>query len=209
MHQNPAECCAIQNGSSTLKMENLQVPLPAALPNVFSSFGASMHSPMPRAVDMSSHGRNIDVTGNMLLAQSSSRGTAQALGGGMVKSEPGYAGSLPFELQAHNNLVEHRAVLGNASVSSFSSVESNSQPPLNRTQLDLDATSFGYLGHISPDFYLPDLGADFSNGAGVLSFSLCLYLCHSVTHRNIDINQKKSGLTSLSFKICRYVGYVL
>lgn len=148
----------------TQNPENMQLPLSAALPNVYSATGPSMHSSLQTALDLSSHSRNLDVTGNMLLAQSSNGGTVRAF------PEPGYADSLPYGFVAHNNLIEHRALLGDAAVSSFGGVEPNSQP-LNVTLLDPDASSFGYIEHISQPFAPPDLVSDFSNGNGELSLS--------------------------------------
>ncbi|XP_047261690.1 uncharacterized protein LOC124895298, partial [Capsicum annuum] len=47
--------------------------------------------------------------------------------------------------------LESRSAMGDASVSSFSSVESNTQP-LNEPLLDADTTSFGFLGEMPQNF---------------------------------------------------------
>nr|XP_027102463.1 uncharacterized protein LOC113723678 isoform X2 [Coffea arabica]XP_027102464.1 uncharacterized protein LOC113723678 isoform X2 [Coffea arabica] len=127
-----------------------------------------MQSCIQTAVNMASHSRNVDVSANMLLGQSSNRAITPVVDGGMIKSEPTYAGNSSFEFGAHNNLVESRSALADASVSSFSSVESNSQP-VNETLIDADTSSFGFFGQISQHFGLSDLGADFANGSDMYS----------------------------------------
>ncbi|PHT97397.1 hypothetical protein BC332_33666 [Capsicum chinense] len=54
--------------------------------------------------------------------------------------------------------------MGDASVLSFSSVESNTQP-LNEPLLDADTTSFGFLGEMPQSFGFSDLTADFTNSS--------------------------------------------
>ncbi|PHU21170.1 hypothetical protein BC332_06277 [Capsicum chinense] len=56
--------------------------------------------------------------------------------------------------------------MGDASVLSFSSVESNTQP-LNEPLLDADTTSFGFLGEMPQNFGFSDLTADFTNSSGI------------------------------------------
>lgn len=200
---NGSNCSNVSNGSpvsngshmSTLYQnsarrtqnpENMQLPLSAALPNVYSTTGPSMHSSMQTALDLSSHSRNLDVTRNMLLAQSSNGGTVRAF------PEPGYADSLPYEFVAHNNLIEHRAVLGDAAVSSFSGVEPNSQP-LNGALLDPDPSAFGYIEHMSQSFGPPDLVADFSNGNDILeSYSRSSFLTPSTNHFHVPHGWRES-----------------
>lgn len=170
----------------TQNPENMQLPLPAPLPNVYSATGPLMHSSMQTALDLSSHSRNLDVTGNMLLAQSSNGGTARGF------PEPGYADSLPYEFVSHNNLIEHRALLGDAAVSSFSGIEPNSQP-LNGTLLDPDPSSFGYIEHIPQSFGSPDLVADFSNGNDILgSYPRSSFMTPSTHHFHVPHGWRES-----------------
>ncbi|KAL3529782.1 hypothetical protein ACH5RR_009104 [Cinchona calisaya] len=168
MHQNLAACRAAENAGPSLKAENMHHTISANLQNVFSNCESSMQSCVQAAANMPSHTRNVDVCTNMLVTPSSNRGMAHLMDRGMIKSEPGYAGSSSFEFGAHNNLVESCSALGDASVSSFSSVESNSQP-LNGTLLDADTSSFGFFGQISQHFDLSDLDADFANGSDLYS----------------------------------------
>ncbi|XP_027060734.2 uncharacterized protein [Coffea arabica] len=166
--QNLGVCRAAENVGPTLRAENIHQPISANLHNVFSNCGSSMQSCVETAINMASHSRNVDVSANMLLGQSSNRAITPVIDGGMIKSEPSYAGNSSFEFGAHNNLVESRSALADASVSSFSSVESNSQP-LNETLIDADTSSFGFFGQISQHFGLSDLGADFANGSDMYS----------------------------------------
>ncbi|KAA8521536.1 hypothetical protein F0562_012209 [Nyssa sinensis] len=166
MHQNSA-CFAPEHTGPALKPENMHQPIGSILPNAFTNGGSSLPSCMQTTVDMSAHARRIDVSPNMLLAQSSNMGMIQGMNGGMIKSEAGYAGNSPFMFGADGNVLDTRSAIGVPSVSSFSSVESNSQP-LNETLLGADTTSFVNLGQIPRNFSLSDLTADFSNSSDIL-----------------------------------------
>lgn len=165
MHQSAA-CYAQENSGPALNTENMHQPVTTNLPGTFTNCGSPIHPGMQTAVDMSAHSRRIDVPPNILLAQSSNVGMVPGMNGGAIKTEAGYLGSSRFIYGAGGNVLETRAAIGDASVSSYSSVESNSQP-LNETLLD-DTSSFGLLGHISRDFSLSDLTADFANSSDIL-----------------------------------------
>ncbi|KAF3623223.1 putative BTB/POZ domain-containing protein-like [Capsicum annuum] len=86
-----------------------------------------------------------------------------------------------------NIYLESRSAMGDASILSFSSVESNTQP-LNEPLMDADTTSFGFLGEMPQNFGFSDLTADFTNSSGtclplpsfpVISWHLWI-LCFSV-----------------------------
>ncbi|XP_059646151.1 uncharacterized protein LOC132290933 isoform X2 [Cornus florida] len=166
MHQN-SSCYGPERRGPALKPENMCQPIGNGLPNAFSNGGPSLHSCIQTAVDLPTHARRIDVSPNMLLAQSSNVGIVQGANGGLIKSESGYAGSSPFMFGADSNVLEMRPAIGDASVSSFNNGESNSQP-MNETVLDADASSFGFLGQIPRNFSLSDLTADFSNSSDIL-----------------------------------------
>ncbi|KAL6987265.1 hypothetical protein U1Q18_013015 [Sarracenia purpurea var. burkii] len=163
----------------TLKAENVHQPRCSSLPNTFPNGGSSLHHPcMQNAADVSTHARRIDVSPNMLLTQSSNMGMIQGMNGAMIKSEGCYntgSGS-PYMFGTGSNILQTRPAVADAPVSSFSSVESNSQP-LNEALLDADTPSFGFLGQIPRNFSLSDLTADFSNSSGLLSLSLSLSPC--------------------------------
>lgn len=135
----------------------------SSLSNAYSNGDSSHHPCMQTSVDISSHAIRMDSSSNMSLVQSSNVGMIQGMNGGMLKAEAGYAGTTsPFLFVGANGsgVPEMRSAIGDPSVSSFSSVESNSQPP-NETMLDPD--TFGFLGQIPRNFSFSDLTADFSN----------------------------------------------
>lgn len=170
VHQNSAGYTLDHTGPS-LKSENMGQHMGSSLPNAYANGGSSLHPCMQNAVDMSAHARRIDVSPSMMLAHSSNVGMMQGMNGGMIKSEAGYGGSSRYMFGNGGNVLETRPVIGDPSVSSFSSVESNSHP-LNESLLDADSASFGFLGQIPRNFSLSDLTADFSNSSGTLSLSL-------------------------------------
>lgn len=141
------------------------------LSQVYTNGVSSLQPCMQSAIDVSAHARRIDASSNMLLAQSSNLGILQGVRGGMIKSEAGYPGNLPFMYGTETNILETHPGITDPSVSSFSSVESDSQP-VNETVLDADTSSFGFLGQIPRNFSLSDLTADFSNSSGLCLPSL-------------------------------------
>ncbi|PHT61049.1 hypothetical protein T459_35087 [Capsicum annuum] len=95
----------------------------------------------------------------------SNMGLRQIIDGRIIKKEPVYGGNSPFAFRPHGSYLESRSAMGDASVSSFSSVESNTQP-LNEPLLNSDTTSFGFLGEMPQNFSFSDLTADFTNSSG-------------------------------------------
>ena len=177
MHQNSA-CYAPEHTGPNLKTENMSQLIGSSLPHSYHDGGSSLHRCMQN-VDMSALARRIDVSPTPSLAQCSHVGMMQGMNGGMIKSETGYAGSSQYMFGNDGNVLEVRPAIGDASVSSFSSVESNSQP-VNESLLDADNSSLGYLGQIPRNFSLSDLTVDFSNSSG--SFSplyncICVHCC--------------------------------
>ncbi|CAK9172961.1 unnamed protein product [Ilex paraguariensis] len=146
----------------------MQQPIGTTLPNAFPNGGSSLHQRLQTAVDISAHARRIDVPPNVLLAQCSNVGMIQGMNGGMIKSEVGYVGNSQYLFGANGSVLETCPAIGDASCSSFSSIESNLQP-LNGTILDANVSSIGLLGQIPRNFSLSDLAADFSNSSGSLS----------------------------------------
>ncbi|PHT71433.1 hypothetical protein T459_26537 [Capsicum annuum] len=151
----------------TVKPENVHQTVDANLSHVYNNGASSLQPCMQTSVDASAHARRIDPSSNMLLAQSSNLGMVQGARGGMVKSEADYSGNLPFMYGTETNILEAHPGITDPSVSSFSSVESDSQP-VNETVLDADTSSFGFLGQIPRNFSLSDLTADFSNSSDIL-----------------------------------------
>ncbi|PHT92121.1 hypothetical protein T459_00003 [Capsicum annuum] len=94
-------------------------------------------------------------------------GLRQTIDGRIIKKEPVYGGNSPFAFGPHGSYLESRSAMGDASVSSFSSVESNTQP-FNEPLLDADTTSFGFLVKMPQNFGFSDLTADFTNSSEMM-----------------------------------------
>ncbi|PHT49225.1 hypothetical protein CQW23_13433 [Capsicum baccatum] len=95
----------------------------------------------------------------------SNMGLRQTINGRIIKKEPVYGGNYLFSFSPHGSYLDSRSAMGDASISSFSSVESNTQP-LNEPHLDADTTSFGFLVEMPQNFGFSDLTADFTNSSG-------------------------------------------
>ncbi|XP_050245424.1 uncharacterized protein LOC126693479 [Quercus robur] len=165
LHQNSA-CYASEHTVPAVKAENMYIPIVSGLPNAFTNGGSSLHPSMHTAVQMPAHSSRIDAPPSMLSAQSSNMGMIQGINGGMIKSETGYSGSSPYMYGSDRNVLEMHPTIEDASVASFPSVQSNSQP-LNEQILDMESSSFGSLGQDSRNFSLSDLAADFSQSSGI------------------------------------------
>ncbi|XP_049342584.1 uncharacterized protein LOC125806871 isoform X3 [Solanum verrucosum] len=160
-------CQARDHTGPHVKPENVHQTVNANLSQVYTNGVSSLQPCMQSAIDVSAHARRIDASSNMLLAQSSNLGMLQGVRGGMIKSEAGYSGNLPFI------------------------VESDSQP-VNETVLDADTSSFGFLGQIPRNFSLSDLTADFSNSSDILeSYSGSAFLATDVNNLFLDPQDRR------------------
>lgn len=165
-YQNSA-CYAPENIGPVLKTENMHQSIITSLPNTFT---------MQTAGDMSANSRRINVSPHMVLAQSSNVVPMQGMNGRIIKTEGGYAGDSQFVFGVNGNVLDTRNAIGDASSSSFNSLESTSQP-LNEGLLDADTSSFGFLGQMTRNFSLSDLTADFSNSFDIMeSYSRSSFL---------------------------------
>ncbi|PHT96916.1 hypothetical protein BC332_34156 [Capsicum chinense] len=127
----------------------------------------------------------------------SNMGLRQTIDGRTIKKEPVYGGNSPFAFGPHGSYMESRSAMGDASVSSFRSVESNRQP-LNEPLLDADTTSFGFLGEMPQNFGFSDLTADFTNSSDILeSYSRTPFLATD-TGSLLDSNEGIERLTNAS-----------
>uniref|UniRef100_A0A6M2EA06 Angiotensin-converting enzyme 2 n=1 Tax=Populus davidiana TaxID=266767 RepID=A0A6M2EA06_9ROSI len=165
-HQNTA-CYGPDHTGPTLKPESMHHPIGSSLTNAYTNGGSSLHSSMHAAVEIAARSSRIDAPPNMLSMQSSNIGLLQGMNGGMIKSEAGYSGTSPYMFGADGNVLEARPSIADASVASFSSVESSSQA-LNESILDADTSSFGFLSQIPRNFSLSDLTADFTQSSEIL-----------------------------------------
>ncbi|PSS15717.1 Chitinase [Actinidia chinensis var. chinensis] len=170
LHQNSG-CYAPEHIGPAPKPENMHQP---NVPSTYPNGGSSLHQSMQNTVDMSTHARRVDVSTNMLLAQGSNVGMIQGMNGGTIKSEAGYAGTSPYMFGTDGSILEARPRIADASLSSFSSVDSNSRP-LNEAFLDSD-TPFEYLVQIPRNSSLSDLTAGFSNLSDILDYSRSPFL---------------------------------
>ncbi|KAL3828867.1 hypothetical protein ACJIZ3_017669 [Penstemon smallii] len=155
--QQISTSCAPQN-TRTLKVEDMQ------LSNVFNHCGPSIQP------NGSGHCRKIDVSPSLFLPQNPNMGLAHNMNGKIVKTEGGYAGSSssPFHFSPTSTFLEPRPLMGDASVPSFSVVESDHPQHLNGTLLDGNASSFGFLPQIPQSFNLPELPVDFTTSSDLL-----------------------------------------
>lgn len=175
LSQNPS-CYPSDQARAAMKPENMQRAVDSGLHNVFNNGGSSLHTSMHSGVEMSAHGNRIDGPSSMLSAQSSSMGLIQGINGGMIKSEPGYSSSSPYIFGPDGTVLEACPTIGDASVTSFASVDSNSHS-MNGALLDPDISSFGVLGQIPRNLSLSDLTADFSQSSDIMeSYPRCPYL---------------------------------
>lgn len=184
-------CQARDHAEAHVKPENVHQTVNANLSQVYTNGASSLQPRMQSSIDVSGRARRIDASSDMLLGQSSDLGMLQCVRGAMIKSEAGYSGNLPFMYGNEANILETHPGITDPSVSSFSSVESDSQP-VNETVLDADTSSFGFLGQIPRNFSLSDLTADFSNSSDILeSYSGSAFLATDVNNLFLDPQDRK------------------
>lgn len=167
LHENT--CTATENTRPVMKVETMNQNMNASLLHAYSNV-STLQTHIQTALDMSPHSRRISVLPSTLLAQNANVGLMH--GGQLMKSEAAaaaanYHADSNFLFGSDNNVLEIRPAITDASISSFSSVESNSHS-LNETVLDAADTSFGFLGKIPRNFSLSDLTADFANSSDIL-----------------------------------------
>ncbi|KAF8403618.1 hypothetical protein HHK36_011722 [Tetracentron sinense] len=161
VHQTSA-CYAPEHAVPPSRPESMQNTFGSNVPNTRINGGQSLHT--HTTDDISAHTR-VDVPPNMLLNQNSDMGMMRGMNGLVIKSEAGYSNS-SFRLGADGDVLETRPTIGDASVASFSSIDSNSQP-LNEPLLDTDTSAYGFLSQIPRKFSLSDLTADFSQSSDI------------------------------------------
>ncbi|XAR69600.1 Angiotensin-converting enzyme 2 [Bertholletia excelsa] len=175
LHQSSALIASEHAGPAT-KTQNMHQPIGASSCSPFPNCGSSLPPCIQNAVDMSAHTGRIDVSPDMLLAQSSNIGMIQGMNGGMIESVGGYAGSPPYVFSNEGNILEAQPAIKDASVPSVNNVEPVYQL-LNGTLLDSTISSFGLLGQIREDLCRLGLTTDFSSTSDILeSYSRSPYL---------------------------------
>ena len=143
-----------------MKQDDTDHPVGVSLGNVYTNGTQPVHSTIHTTVDLPSHARNDAAP------QSSNVGLFQGMNGGIIKVETGYSNSPPYMFGTEDNVLDARQSIGNASVASFASVDSNTSS-FNESLLDTDPSSFGFINQITRNFSLSDLTADFSQGSGI------------------------------------------
>ncbi|XP_051131345.1 uncharacterized protein LOC127251619 isoform X2 [Andrographis paniculata] len=163
MHVSPTQHISISAPQNIrpLKTENIQQE------SVFNNCGSVIQPCVPVTVDGSVHNRKLDVPPNLFMPQNTSVELARTTNEKVVKTEAGYTGCTPFDFSPPGNYLDSRPLMCDASVSSFSSVDSNAQH-LNGTLLDADTSSFGFLEQIPPSFNLPEMPTDFATSSDLL-----------------------------------------
>ncbi|KAL6500046.1 hypothetical protein OROGR_027956 [Orobanche gracilis] len=164
-HVSPTQhipTCVAQN-ARPLETDNVQ---PA---EVFDNYRRCMPG---HVVDGSVQNRKIDVSPNTFLSRNGTVGLAQTMMNGKIAKPEGgdcAAGSLPFDFTPNSRNVGSHPMTGDASVSSFSGVDSNAQH-INESLLDSggDASPFGFLSQMQQNLSLPEFGADFVSGSELL-----------------------------------------
>ncbi|XP_022848079.1 uncharacterized protein LOC111370539 isoform X3 [Olea europaea var. sylvestris] len=186
MHNNSAYHTPEHAGA--LKPENLDHAI-SIIPSVYTNGASSRQPSIQIPVDV--------VSDDMQLAQSSNSGTIKGIDGGIIKSEEGYTGDSPFMFGGDSDLLETHNGIGDAPVSSFSSLVSNSQP-LNENILEGDTNMFGFLGQIPRNFSFSDLTADFSNSTDILeSYSRSPFLGSDTNFLEPHIKEEQQGINNL------------
>ncbi|KAK9154683.1 hypothetical protein Sjap_002163 [Stephania japonica] len=134
--------------------------------NPFMSDGTSVPGSI-HSDDTLAHSKRMHVSPDMIPTQNSDMAMIQGINGMVIKSESGYSSNANYAFGIDGSAPEMRSTLGDPSVATFSSVESNSEA-LNEPLLDTDTSAYGFLGQIPRNFSLSDLTADFSQSSDIL-----------------------------------------
>ena len=107
----------------------------------------------------------MDASASLLSAHNSTVGQFNGGNGTTIKAESSFSSNQDFAFCNESTFLEPCQSIGDASGGSFSSSELNGQP-ISDPILDLDISSYGYLGQIPRNFSFSDLTEDFSHSAG-------------------------------------------
>ncbi|CAM0947085.1 unnamed protein product [Alopecurus aequalis] len=109
----------------------------------------------------------MDASSSILSAHSSTVGQFNGGNGTTIKAESSFSSNQGFAFGNESSFLEPGQSIGDASGGSFSSSELNGQP-ISDPILDMDISSYGYLGQIPRNFSFSDLTEDFSHSAEIL-----------------------------------------
>nr|XP_043612122.1 uncharacterized protein LOC122583810 isoform X2 [Erigeron canadensis] len=185
----------LYNTGQAMKPDNMHQSTVSKLPSGLTNGGPSAHPFMQSGAGMSGLPRRDDVSPNPLMAQNPNMGLMQGMDTeGMNKSKSGYA-EPSFMYNAANNALERQPAMAEVPIPSFMGEESNPKP-VNESVVDLDTSSYGFLGQIPRNFSLSDLTADFSISSDILdNYSRSPFLAADTDflnpHGNQDIQDSK------------------
>lgn len=195
--QNSA-CHGQENKGSTMQEGDMHQPLTSSL----YSNGGSSSVYMPGTVEPSS---------NMLMTKSSNMGLVQGINEQMMEPDIGYINGPPGMFNSNGNVVDacHAAV--EMPVSSFNTVEPESQPINNNIPLGADADYESMeksLERISKSFSLSDLTADFALTSDILeSFTGSPFLeagSDSFLDPQFQVQQQDDGILDMAIEDWTY-----
>lgn len=145
-------------------------------PSVLNGSASMQHPGMHGTNDISAQVGRVDFSTNTLASHSSQIGMINEMNRMAIKSEPCYSSNPVFTLGAEGNVLDPQSTMGDTS---FSHGESNSHSVNDSSLLEVDTSSFGFLGQIPRNFSLSDLTADFSQSSGMQTCFFCsLYMCY-------------------------------
>ncbi|MQL87860.1 hypothetical protein Taro_020413 [Colocasia esculenta] len=113
------------------------------------------------------HTGGTDLPTSLLSTQSPQMAMPHRMSGTPIKIEPTFSSNSDFTFCTDSSFSEGHATIGDASLPSFSGTDLNAQS-LNDPLLDIDASSFGFLGQIPRNFSFSDLTEDFSQSTDIL-----------------------------------------
>ncbi|KAK1603055.1 hypothetical protein QYE76_037691 [Lolium multiflorum] len=164
----------LTNGSNSTALKQDPCFLPESGPGVMHNGGSGGLSNGAPSSDQLMYGgkdfhgphNGLNASTNVLPAQNASSLLFGADNGTTIKTESGYSTNADFTF-CGNAFLESCQSIGDASGGSFSSSELNGQP-LNDSIIDMESSSFGFLGQIPRNFSFSDLTEGFNQNTEIL-----------------------------------------
>lgn len=164
----------LTNGSNSTALKQDPCFLPESGPGVMhNGCSGGLSNGVPSSDQLMYGGKDfhgphngLDASTNVLPAQNASSLLFGADNGTTIKTESGYSTNADFAF-CGNAFLESCQSIGDASGGSFSSSELNGQP-LNDSIIDMESSSFGFLGQIPRNFSFSDLTEGFNQNTEIL-----------------------------------------
>ncbi|XP_051208660.1 uncharacterized protein [Lolium perenne] len=164
----------LTNGSNSTALKQDPCFLPESGPGVMHNGGSGgLSNGAPSSDQLMYGGKNfhgphngLNASTNVLPAQNASSLLFGTDNGTTIKTESGYSTNADFGF-CGNVFLESCQSIGDASGGSFSSSELNGQP-LNDSIIDMESSSFGFLGQIPRNFSFSDLTEGFNQNTEIL-----------------------------------------